>query len=87
MFDAEKNIPRRADTEARRTGPVMGVQQSCTDVTAAVSKGASRKAAFTKSYPTGCQWDFPGCVQGRPGTAGDEKVEGKEQVFSYCIIR
>ena len=39
--------------------------------------------AFTKSHPTGSQWDFPGCVQKGTGEAGNEP--GKESVSGVTI--
>ena len=46
-------------------------------------EGTLRKVAFTKSHPTGSQWDFPGCVQKGTGEAGNEP--GKESVFGATI--
>lgn len=39
-------------------------------------EGTLRKVAFTKSHPTGSQWDFPGCVQHGTGEAGNEPGKG-----------
>lgn len=39
-------------------------------------EGTLRKVSFTKSHPTGSQWDFPGCVQYGTGEAGNEPGKG-----------
>ena len=57
---------RRADTEARTTGKLS--DRPWPAELDGNEKGTLRKGAFTKSHPTGSQWDFPGCVMGGPGT-------------------
>ena len=60
------NRMRKADTEARATGKLS--DRPWPAELDGNEKGTLRKGAFTKSHPTGSQWDFPGCVMGGPGT-------------------
>lgn len=54
-------------------------------------EGTLRKVVFTKSHPTGSQWDFPGCVQkgtGKPEISQEMKAYSERLsylwLFSYA---